>query len=656
MKPKVSVICVTYNHELYIREALDSILAQETDFEYEILVGEDCSKDSTREILMEYEAKYPEKFRMYYREKNLGATANEYELMMDAKGDYIAALELDDIWTDKHKLQKQYDFLEKHTEYIGVSHDFDIIDKSGKVVDNEDNKAVKNYLDKPFTLRDFLENGFVFQTGTHFYRNIFRDGSDYTIIYKADRLIRDKTILSLLLDRGDFFILKDNMSAYRRFFDGDTISGRNATNADMELDLYTKAHHVEMLNNYFEGRIDYSKQWSDIIWDYGKRALRLRRGYKLRRFAKMYRAADRKTKAEVRKEITDGLSRFTWVKIIIFIVVLLFVLRSVSYVLRTDGDSKDRFAGFYAEEKNSIDVLLMGSSTVGTSFAPGYMWGQYGFTSYPLSTNSQRPKAIKYLIEEGRKYQEPSLVVIEMRTFIADDEELATDEGHIRETVDNMRYSWNRIETINALTDRLDDRYTYYFDIFKYHSNVGELLKTKEWEKWNYSVKNSYKGFNPLYRTENYRNGTPDVYTDKRVPIPMEQEGVLKDLLDYLTDNELQALFVVTPRAQEDNYEEMMNYCADIVRESGYDFLDMNYMYDEMGFDYRYDIDDGAHTNIWGAVKCSDVLGEYIDEHYVLDRNYSKNTVKDWDDAYSYFMKEYEEAVPEDKTDKDNEQ
>ncbi|MBP5414510.1 MAG: glycosyltransferase [Lachnospiraceae bacterium] len=305
----VSVICVTYNHEKYIRAALDSIISQKTDFAFEIRVGEDCSTDSTRVILKEYEKKYPDKFKMYYRENNLGATRNEYELLMDAKGDYIAALELDDIWTDENKLQKQFDFLRANPDYIGVAHDFDIIDKDGNVIDNEDNKAIKSFLGKRFTIGDFLNEGFVFQTGTHFYRNIFKDGKDYSIIYTADRLIRDKTILSILLDRGDFYILPDTMSAYRRFFDADAENGRNVTNANMEQDLFEKAHHVKALNDYFKGRIDYSHQWSNIIWDYGKRAITGAKGYSMKRFMFMFKNSDKKTKKIIRNEFINSLKR-----------------------------------------------------------------------------------------------------------------------------------------------------------------------------------------------------------------------------------------------------------------------------------------------------------------------------------------------------------
>ena len=308
-KIAVSVICVTYNHEKYIREALDSILMQKTDFSFEILIGEDCSTDKTRDILKEYEEKYPGRFTMYYRGKNLGATQNEYELFMDAKGKYIASLELDDIWTDPMKLQKQYDFLEKHDEYIGVAHNFDIIDKNGQIIDDDDNKKIKNYFNKPFTLQDFLTDGFVFQTGAHFYRNIFQDGQDYSIIYTADRLIRDKTILSLLLFRGDFYILPDTMSAYRRFFDSDAKNGRNLTNSNLELDLFTKAHHVEALNRYFKGQIDYSLQWSDIIYDYIKNYCKEGKPYTLKKIVYLYQHADKKTRGLIRKEFCKSIKR-----------------------------------------------------------------------------------------------------------------------------------------------------------------------------------------------------------------------------------------------------------------------------------------------------------------------------------------------------------
>lgn len=306
----VSVICVTYNHENYIRQALDSILMQKTTFAFEILVGEDCSTDGTRMILQEYEAEHPEIFHMYYRNVNVGATRNEYELLMHARGKYIAALELDDIWTDACKLQKQYDFLEANPEYIGVVHDFDIIDKYGNVIENDDNKRIKQFFGKKFTFEDFMEYGFVFQTGTHFYQNIYQDGQDYTIIYKAHTLIRDLTVLSILLNRGDFYILPDSMSAYRRFFDEDAKNGRNVTVRNLAEDYCNTIRQVTMLYEYFEKKVDFSKKWNTLLTDYFKGMIKkVQPGFSWGVFLKLYCGGSPETKRRFRNGLCESLTR-----------------------------------------------------------------------------------------------------------------------------------------------------------------------------------------------------------------------------------------------------------------------------------------------------------------------------------------------------------
>lgn len=306
----VSVICVTYNHEKYIGQALDSILMQKTNFKYEVLIGEDCSKDNTRKILEEYEKEYPDRFRMYYRDVNLGATKNEYELFMAAKGKYIAALELDDIWTDERKLQKQYDFLEAHSEYIGVAHDFDIIDECGEVIQDNDNVVIKEYFEKEFTFADFMERGFVFQTGTHFYRNIFRDGKDYTIIYKAHALIRDLTVLSILLNRGNFYILPDTMSAYRRFFGETAANGRAMTTKNLAQDYADTIRQIELLNDYLDNTADFSLKWSGLLYSYFKGVLKnSQSGFSWKKFREMYKRSSGLTKKRFRLELRMSLFR-----------------------------------------------------------------------------------------------------------------------------------------------------------------------------------------------------------------------------------------------------------------------------------------------------------------------------------------------------------
>lgn len=116
-----SVLMITYNHEKYIAEAIDSVIMQKTNFDYVIVIGEDCSTDKTREIVLEYKAKYPNKIKLLLQEKNVGMMQNFIDTLKVCSGKYIAMLEGDDYWTDPYKLQKQVDFLEANPEY-GLVH------------------------------------------------------------------------------------------------------------------------------------------------------------------------------------------------------------------------------------------------------------------------------------------------------------------------------------------------------------------------------------------------------------------------------------------------------------------------------------------------------------------------------------------------------
>jgi glycosyltransferase involved in cell wall biosynthesis len=116
--PMISVFMITYNHEKYIHQALDSVLVQKTTYNYEIVIGEDASTDNTRKILLEYQALYPERIRLILHEKNVGAMTNQYMTLQACRGKYIAILEGDDFWVDTHKLQKQASLMEQDSSVV----------------------------------------------------------------------------------------------------------------------------------------------------------------------------------------------------------------------------------------------------------------------------------------------------------------------------------------------------------------------------------------------------------------------------------------------------------------------------------------------------------------------------------------------------------
>ena len=124
---KASVCIIAYNVEAFIAQALDTALAQRTNFAFEVVVGEDLSQDSTREIIADYHRRYPNLMRPIFREKNLGMVRNFAETVRACRGRYIAMLDGDDFWNSPLKLQKQVDFLDSHPECSGCYHNVNIL-------------------------------------------------------------------------------------------------------------------------------------------------------------------------------------------------------------------------------------------------------------------------------------------------------------------------------------------------------------------------------------------------------------------------------------------------------------------------------------------------------------------------------------------------
>ncbi len=125
--PLVSVHMITYNHNPYVIKAIEGVLNQERDFPIELLIGEDCSTDGTRDIVMDYQQKHPDVIRVVTSEQNVGIKQNSRRVYAAARGRYMAYCEGDDFWHDPAKLRMQVDYLESHPECVLVHSDCDFI-------------------------------------------------------------------------------------------------------------------------------------------------------------------------------------------------------------------------------------------------------------------------------------------------------------------------------------------------------------------------------------------------------------------------------------------------------------------------------------------------------------------------------------------------
>ena len=208
-KIRVSVFLFTYNHEKYIEKALDSILSQKTDFKYEIIIRDGGSSDNTYRIIKDYQKRYPDIITvvMKAKDKRTAKSRMLQEVVPVSKGKYTAIIEGDDYWTDVYKLQKQFDFMEKHPDYSLVVTNYGVLnDITGKV-------RKTHFKDKDYSVSEIiLSNEEAFATSSMFaiIEYAYHTDSFYNISPFEDYV----TLLQLSL-QGKVYFMKDCTSVYR---------------------------------------------------------------------------------------------------------------------------------------------------------------------------------------------------------------------------------------------------------------------------------------------------------------------------------------------------------------------------------------------------------------------------------------------------------
>jgi len=208
-----TAVVVTYNHKNYIRDCIEGILKQETNFEFEIIVHDDASTDGTSDILREYGEKYKDKIRLVIQEENIYSRGlNIVPFVKDyIHGKYMATIDGDDYWTDSKKLQKQVDFLENNPEYVACAHVADYTNEETGAheflppIDHDRDISTEEVLEWDVKYR--------FQTATNIYRTEggWKDVPDRYMPNGGN----DYSTAVWLAVNGKMRVLKDCMSVYR---------------------------------------------------------------------------------------------------------------------------------------------------------------------------------------------------------------------------------------------------------------------------------------------------------------------------------------------------------------------------------------------------------------------------------------------------------
>lgn len=258
-KPLVSVILIAYNQRRYIRQAIESVLAQETSFSYELLIGDDASDDGTSDIVAEYAQAYPDRVRAFIRPENLGAARNAVLLLQQARGEFIASLEGDDYWIDPQKLEKQAAFLRESPGFIGCTSRIRCVDENGCAIRGKPEWIRQK---RVFTLADFDGVHLPGQASSLMRRNIFRQPThDYSVLTEADTMISDRTAMLIFLLQGDFYCFDQPMSVYRYApaLQGGNLTSRLAGEASILRDIQITRAMERYAYEEFGRRIVFSR-------------------------------------------------------------------------------------------------------------------------------------------------------------------------------------------------------------------------------------------------------------------------------------------------------------------------------------------------------------------------------------------------------------
>lgn len=235
--PRVTVLLVTYNHERYVAQAIESVLAQRTEFDVEILISEDCSTDGTRAIVAAYQERHPDRIRLLLSDKNLRNNEVIARGIRAARGEFVAYLDGDDYWSVTYKLQRQVEFFDAHPACTLTFHNV------LKIYEGQERPPQPSHPVPPgrlLTAEDLLATPCINSCAIMFRRAALPTLPDW--YYSAD--LADWGLTVLLADQGPVGYVDELMGVYRMHAGGVWARNSRARRLEQRLEFYDRLDHA----------------------------------------------------------------------------------------------------------------------------------------------------------------------------------------------------------------------------------------------------------------------------------------------------------------------------------------------------------------------------------------------------------------------------
>lgn len=311
------------------------------------------------------------------------------------------------------------------------------------------------------------------------------------------------------------------------------------------------------------------------------------------------------------------------IKLLASLLIFVLLFNGVTYILR-DKSHAQAILPFYDEPRDSLDVLWYGSSHMINAVMPLELWEMSGITSYNLSQHSQTIPMTYFLLKETLTYQSPKLVVVDVFHSYMDTYYNTESNGLIHETFDNMNFAGSRMEGIFSIVEK--ERWTeFLFPLYLYHTRWKELKQA------DFSTPlDVYKGASPGTGITPFDELvlTSDVGT-----MYPHNEVYLRKIIELCKEKDVPLLLTMIPCVAPYENQVVYNRIKEIAAEYDIAYYDLLGEVDAYGFDYRTDLVDSGHVNLWGAQKITHALGVYISENYMMADHRDDEAYAAWDVA-----------------------
>lgn len=319
------------------------------------------------------------------------------------------------------------------------------------------------------------------------------------------------------------------------------------------------------------------------------------------------------------------------IKAITFLAVFIILFSEVQNLLMLK-DNAYKTKSFYELEKDTCDVVFLGSSTM-LAVQPMELYGKYGITSYNLAQHGQSFALTYYSLIDAIWYQHPKVVVVDVHTIYRQDKDFKNEYAHY--TLDNMPLGVNKVRAILDVI-KPEERLEFFFPIVKYHSRWSELKESDFVKQYDY------------WRGTYFRGGWTQ-FTEDGIHVVEENEVQELDALgkEYITkiielckEKEVELILTNMPICANadgwDVVQKKYNYVKQIAEEN--DIAYLNFMYVDAGIDIANDFCDYEHLNIYGGLKITEYLSNYLYENYELRDHRKDMNMEQWNIDYNAYV------------------